>query len=452
VNVQRSAANLPRNLQAICYILNFADMFCLKKIILLLLGAATCLATDFQGASHLVAIDEEGIGYSKATPDSAIARLQKRLDDGESRLEFDEKFGYLPALLRELKVPLSSQILVFSKTSLQRERISPSNPRAVFFNDDVYLGWIPGSPLIEISVADPKMGGVFYTLEQSAVQRPNFKRNDQCLECHASTKSMGVPGHLIRSFETDDDGVVDLASGTSQVSHRTPFAERWGGWYVSGTHGEQVHRGNLIGKAAHLRQKTEPNFAGNCTNLSVYFDTAKFAAPHSDLVALMVLEHQAHMHNYLTRLNIEAARMIRTYGHANYLRSIVDGFVKYLLFAEEAPLAAPLAGTSTFRRDFEADGPRDSKGRSLREFDLTTRLFKYPCSYLIYSEAFDAIPDAAKEKIYEKLHAVLSGKDQSEAYAALEPKTRRAILEILLETKKDLPDYWHSGDKATAGN
>ena len=403
---------------------------------------AITFASDFQGATHLVPLDEDAIGYTKAQPDSAISRLQKKLDSGAATLEWDDKFGYLPSILKHLEVPASSQMLVFSKTSLQRERINPENPRALYFNDDVYLGWIPGAPLIELSVADPKMGGVFYTIEQKKLERPEFKRTDQCLECHASTKSMGVPGHLVRSFETDEDGVVDLASGTSQVNHRTPFEDRWGGYYVTGTHGDQIHRGNLIGKAAFEKQKTDPNHAGNLKELSKFINADKYKSPGSDIVALMVLEHQTHMHNYIARLNFEATIAMKTYGHVNYLKSIVEGFVRYTLFAEEAPLTAKVTGTSTFQCDFEKLGPRDSKGRSLRELDLTERMFKHPCSYLIYSEAFEALPAQLKEKIYARLFDVLTGKDTSDTYELLSSESRRAILEILADTKSDLPDYW----------
>ncbi|HEX7859619.1 MAG TPA: hypothetical protein VF773_04790 [Verrucomicrobiae bacterium] len=409
------------------------------------LTAAQCLpaqASDFQGATHLIPLDEDTIGYTKAQPDSAISRLQKKLETGDASLPWDDKYGYLPALLKELDIPDSSQMLVFSKTSLQRERISPDNPRALFFNDDVYIGWIPGAPLIEVSVADPKMGGVFYTIEQKKLDKPAFKRTDQCLECHASTKSMGVPGHLVRSFQTDEDGVIDLASGTSQVNHRTPFEERWGGWYVTGTHGDQTHRGNLIGKAAFQKQAKEPNHSGNIEDLAKFINTGKYKSPGSDIVALMVFEHQTHMHNYIARLNYEAMIMQKTYGHVNYLRSIVDGFVRYLLFADEAPLTAKVSGSSSFQRDFEKLAVRDSKGRSLRDFDLAVRMFKYPCSYLIYSEAFNALPSAVKEKVYAKMFNVLTSKDSSEAYNSLSNEDRRAILEILAETKSDLPSAW----------
>src|SRR5688572_14478216 len=271
-------------------------------------------------------------------------------------------------------------MLVFSKTSFQRERISPRTPRALFFNDDVYVGFIPGSPLMEVSTADPKLGGVFYTLDQSRMDTPRFVRTDQCLECHASAKSMGVPGHLVRSFATDEEGVVDLNSGISPVSHRTPLSERWGGWYVTGTHGDQTHRGNLVGKAAVERQKKEPNHSGNRTNLAAFFDVSRYPSPSSDLVALMVLEHQTHMHNFITRLNYAATIALGQYGHVDYLNSATEAFLKYLLFMEEAPLSGPIQGTSDFATAFAAEGPRDGQGRSLREFELRTRLFKYPCS------------------------------------------------------------------------
>jgi hypothetical protein len=252
-----------------------------------------------------------------------------------------------------------------------------------------------------------------------------------------------VPGHLVRSFETDEDGIVDLSSGASQVNDRTPFEERWGGWYVSGTHGKLTHRGNLIGKADFERQAKEPNFAGNMRDLSKFFDTKKYFGANSDIVALMVLEHQTHMHNFITRLNYESVAMLKAYGHVNYLKSIVEGFMKYMLFAEAAPLTSTVKGTSSFQEDFEKIGPKDSKGRSLRDFDLRTGLFKYPCSFLIYSEAFNNLPPEVKEKVYARLYEILSGKDTTPTYEYLSTDTRTAIMEILLETKSDLPEYFH---------
>ena len=397
---------------------------------------------DFQGATHMMPFDEEAIGYSKVAATGVVARLQARIDRGEVRFVYDKEFGYLPSLLDALRVPRSSQMLVFSKTSFQRERISPHHPRALFFNDDAYVGFVPGSPLLEISVADPKLGAVFYTLNQNTNTRPRFVRNDQCLECHASAKTMGVPGHLVRSFATDEDGVVDLSSGISLVNHRTPLAERWGGWYVTGQHGDQTHRGNLIGLAAFAKHEQAPHAAGNLEELKSFFDVSAYPGPHSDIVALMVLEHQTHMHNFITRLHYEAALALQTYGHVNYLKNISEAFLKYLLFTEEAPLTAAIQGTSGFTKDFAAQGPRDKRGRSLRDFDLQTRLFKYPCSFLIYSEAFDQLPERIKSRVYQQLWDILNGTETKPEFEVLTPATRRAILEILRDTKPGLPDYW----------
>ncbi len=414
---------------------------CLQFLLTLAL-AALAHAGDFQGSTHLMPYDEEAIGYSKSPDTNQLTRLQLRIDRGEVVLRFDPRHGYLPALLEALNISPNSQMLVFSKTSFQRERIHPASPRALYLNDDVYVGFVPGSPMLELSVADPHLGGVFYTLDQKETARPRFVRTDGCLECHASAKSMGVPGHLVRSFATDESGVVDLNSGTSLVNHRTPFAERWGGWYVTGTHGRQTHRGNLFGAEAFTRAAQEPNVAGNLTNLARYFDTSRYPAPGSDIVALMLLEHQSHQHNFITRLHYEATLALRQYGHLRYLRSAIHAFLKYTLFTEEAPLTAPIHGDPAYAAWFQTQGPKDPHGRSLRQLNLQTRLLEYPCSYLIYSEAFNALPQPLLDLLYQRLYEILSGQDSSPDFQSIPAPTRRAILDILRATKPDLPNYW----------
>jgi len=414
----------------------------LASLLTWLAGTTLGLRADFQGSTHIMPFDEDTIAYSKTKASGPVARLQERLDSGEIKLRYDDTYGYLPAVLEALKVPTNSQMLVFSKTSFQRERISPKNPRALYFNDEVYVGYVRGSPLMEASVADPKLGGVFYTLEQTRSDKPRFVRTDQCLECHASAKTMGVPGHLVRSFATDEAGIVDLNSGTSLVNHRTPIEERWGGWYVTGTHGQQTHRGNLIGKAAFDRQEKEPNYLGNVTELARFFDAAGYLTPQSDIAALMVLEHQTHTHNFITRLNYEATLALAQYGHIKYLKNISEAFLKYLLFTEEAPIRSPIHGVSGFSQSFSSQGPRDKQGRSLREMDLQTRLFKYPCSYLIYSPQFDNLPARMKDHLYQRLYDILTGKDTGPDFQNIPAPAKRAMLEILRDTKPGLPGYW----------
>lgn len=403
---------------------------------------ATAHAEDFQGADHPLEYDREPVNYSATQPNDPVAALQRKIASGEVRLNWDEKFGWLPSVLDAFGAKKSSQILVMSKTSLQRRHISPENPRSVFFGDDIYIGYIPGSPVMEISSVDPQLGGTFYFLEQEKVRKPKFIRSTDCLSCHGGQRSLGVPGHFVRSVPTDSNGELITLEEIRDIDQCTPLKDRWGGYYVTGKSGSQFHRGNLIGEGDMERFRREPGFKTNITDLRPFFDTTKYHGSGSDIVALMVLEHQAHMHNYIARLSIEARMMLATYGHVRYIRTQVDAFLRYLLFTEEFPLAQKIEGSPDFIRDFEARGISDSKGRSLRQFDLTTRLFKYPCSFLIYAPTFDAIEPQIKEVILQKLHDILTGKNTEEQFAKLKAEDRKAILEILLETKKNLPDYW----------
>jgi hypothetical protein len=423
----------------------------LRYLSLLLLVCSIARA-DFQGSTHMMPFDEDTIAYSKTESTGPVSRLQKAMADGKTNLKFDAKFGYLPSVLEALGISFDSQVLVFSKTSFQRERIDPENPRSLFFNDSVYIGYIPGSPLLEVSEVDPKLGAVFYTLDQTKAEHPKFARNDQCLECHASAKSMGVPGQLLRSFEVDVSGVVDLQSGTSMVDHTTPFADRWGGWYVTGTHGAQTHRGNLFGAKAFKQADKQPNYRGNITDLAQFIDVSKYPRNQSDIVSLMVLEHETHMHNFIARLSYETTIALQQYGKIDHLKSKVESFLQYALFTEEAPLTNAIKGSAAFVKEFEARGPADSKGRSLRQFDLNTRLFKYPCSFLIYSEQFDALQPQIKEMIYNQLFAILTGENKSPKFQTISPSNRQAILAILRETKKDLPESWRAPDRARVSN
>jgi len=178
-------------------------------------------------------------------------------------------------------------------------------------------------------------------------------------------------------------------------------------------------------------------------SLDSEIDAARFPAKSSDVVALMVLDHQAHMMNLITRTGWEA-RLAQNRDPKQMARveeAAVD-LVDYLLFVYEAPLTSPVHGTSGFAEAFTARGPVDAKGRSLRQLDLNRRLLKYPCSYMIYSDAFDAMPMLAKNAVYRRLWRVLSGAEHNEPYSHVSAADRTAILEILRATKKELPDYF----------
>jgi len=414
-------------------------------------AGGSALAQDFE---------QEPIRYSNSKPDNCVSRLIDRVQSGETMLQHDARFGYLKSLLAELDVPVSSQMLVFSKTSLQRHRIGPRTPRALYFNDEVYVGFCQEGEVLEISTADPQLGTVFYTLDQQGEPRPHFRRQfDTCLICHGSSQTKEVPGHVVRSVLADATGFPILSSGTYRIDQTSPLARRWGGWYVTGTHGDQRHLGNLIARP-RAEPETVDNSAGlNRTSLDDRVDAANYLSGHSDIVALMVLEHQTDAHNYITRANFLTRQATHYQQSLNRelgepedrvwdstksrIKNAGEPLVEYLLFSEEAKLTSPIRGTSGFAEEFVQRGPRDSRGRSLRDFDLATRLFKYPCSYLVYSPSFAALPPEVKTYVSRRMHEVLSGRDTSTKFAHLSAADRQAIREILDET---LPSWQCGGE------
>jgi hypothetical protein len=418
-------------------------------------AAALVAAPAIVAALPFDNIDEEPIRYSASQPRDAVARLQERIDRGEVKLAYDSVRGYLPAILKELKIPVSSQTLVFSKTSLQRDRISPHSPRALYFNDESYVGWVRSGGVMELISMDPQLGAVFYTLDQQFAEKPKLKRETyECLSCHNSTLTLQVPGLTMRSVFPGKDGLPFLQAGTEITTHESPMEESWGGWYVSGTHGEQRHLGNLTFR--NVDEANDPNRepGANVTDLRKLFAAQGYLTPHSDLVALMVQAHQTYVHNLITRAGYETRRALqyekalnrdlgrpadfRSDSTVSRIKSVCEPLLKGLLFSGQQPLAAPVSGSTKFSTEFASAGPKDKLGRSLRQLDLKKRLFRYPCSHLIYSQQMDALPAEAKEYVYRRLGEVLSGKETNEVYAHLTEADRKALREILLETKPEL--------------
>jgi hypothetical protein len=387
-----------------------------------------------------------------------VARLQARLDAGVATLPHDSAFGYLPALLRTLGIPLSSQGLVFSRTSLQTDRITPWSPRALYFNDDVYIGYVQESHFLEIASMHPTRGAVFYTLTQDATEKPAFERETRtCLMCHQSRATTGgVPGLMVLSSITDKYGYPITGVHDGGMTDATPIRQRWGGWYVTGTHGTGTtgaagHSGNVysplfrheIPDKQRYRTELDLTVESDRTHLEGKFDPSPYPSAHSDIVALMVLVHQTTVHNLLAGLH-EIAEVtppsVADAGagesaEATRLNGAVERLLRAMLFVQEAPLAGPMRGTTSFAQDFASLGPRDARGRSLRDFDLERRLFRHPLSFLIYSESFDALPEVAERVFYQRLDAILRGEEQDAAYAHLTAADRTAIREILEATK-----------------
>src|ERR1700722_7254074 len=397
-----------------------------------------------------VPLDDPAIQYAGPVSDP-IAQVEKQLESQKIKLEnAPNGWGYLPAVLKHLNINIDSQVLVFSRTSIQTSHISPQTPRAIYFNDDTDVGFVQNGEVLELSSIDPQKGAVFYSLDTEKSARPEFSRRDDCLRCHQGAPTMGIPGLMISSVHPITDAEARESHGSAFITDdRTSFEERWGGWYVTGTSGSQVHLGNN----PELTDPLNPGRASkegtqNLTSLADRFNTSRYLAPTSDMVALMTLEHQTRMNNLMTRIGWDARIALRegkgTLDPAarDRINPEIEEMLGYMLFVDEAPLKQPVAGASAFSKTFPERPPRDPKGRSLRDFDLQKRLFRYPLSFLIYSAAFDAMPGIVRERVYQRLYDILTGQDKSQKFAAISPAGRQAILEIVRATKPKLPEYW----------
>ena len=426
---------------------------------LLLAVIAATTVSGQRGGAFRGSRDHPAIQYTNGPVDNVVAELNARLEAGELDLRWEGRSGYLRSVLDAFDLRVESQVLAFSPTSFQTEYIEFDNPRAVYFTDNVALGWVRGAEVLEIAAFDRTQGSVFYTLPQTPDEEPRFERRETCLACHLSWDTLGVPGLQVMSMFPLSKDPNAYASGHF-VDHRSRLEDRWGGWYVTGTHGDTAHMGNVEVKDVDDPHATFGVVPPVLESMEGRFDIEGYPTPYSDIVALLVLDHQVHMTNLITRIGWEARRVAfresqvapedrgRSTDDGRF-REIVDEaaveLVDYLLFVDEAPLPAGIGGAAGFAEAFAARGPHDGGGRTLREISLDGRLFRYPCSYLIYSDAFDALPDVALDAIYRRLWAVLSGEVTGSPYVQLTPADRQAIVEILRETKPGLPDYFTLG-------
>ena len=344
----------------------------------------------------------------------AVEKFQKRLAAGAAALKFEGRPGYLRSVLRALGISSSSQMLVFSKTSLQIEKIGPKTPRAIYFNDDTYVAWTPGAPFLEVASMDSVHGAILYVIKNEPQESPEFIRQTfACLSCHGGSRSEGVPGVMMRSVYPSSDGQPMLQRGSYLTSDASPMAERWGGWYVTGTHGGQRHMGNVTVEGAT-----------GVASPSVLPDAGAYLTPHSDIVALTVAAHQMRVQNLLTRANQGVRSALRdmavvhpdlqpgeiSESAASRIRSVCEPVADALCMKDESSLAEPIRGTSRFAAEYSAAGPRDSQGRSLRELDLATRLFKYRVSPMVYSRGLASLPPEGRDTVLAMLRARLEGK------------------------------------------
>ena len=250
---------------------------------------------------------------------------------------------------------------------------------------------------------------------------------------------MYVPGIITRSNIVADDGHVVPQTGTQEVTHQTPHPDRWGGWFVttekaSIPYAQRAHEGNITFSGK-----------GNTSN-QVFVDwlesapeTRGYLSSSSDIATLLVFDHQMHAVNLLTRLNWEARIAGDQKTPSPEVSALVNELSDYLLFVGEAPPLVQLVPLPGFAKDLEARTPKDRQGRSLGQLDLDRRLMRYPCSYMVYSEAFDGLPPVVKNAVYRRMIQILSGADRQPKYSRLSSDDRRSVLEILRNTKPGFP-------------
>ncbi len=424
-----------------------------RKLALTALATFGMVLVGLRLSAQQDSFERPPIDYLNADVHDPVSELASKLESGDKKLDYDKTFGYLKSVLKALDVPVSSQTLVFSKTSLQLQKISPRRPRSLYFNDEVYVGFCQQGDVLEFAATDAKQGATFYTLEQLDDGKPKIVRDrGVCLSCHASNRTQNVPGYLVRSVFTDVAGQPKLGSKTFTTDHTSDIKDRWGGWYVTGQHGSMRHMGNTLSKGGE--SDFDRDAGANEVDLTRRFRSESYLSHHSDIVALMVLEHQTQMHNAIAAANYETRQAIYQSHQMNdiltrpkdYLSdsakrritASADRVLKYLLMCDEFRLTDTVSGSTQFAEEFAARGKKDSKGRSLRDFDLKTRLFKYPCSYLIDSDAFSGLPNEVLSEVIPRLIAILEGRDKSKEYAHLSPEIRRDIMEILRETEPQL--------------
>lgn len=392
----------------------------------LALAAIACVAADAQ---------------IESTVRDRVAALSETLSSRP--LDRDPQTGYLRALLRRLEIPLESQLLVFSKTGVQHAFTGPRTPRALYFDESVVVGYVPAAPAVEIIAHDPVEGVAFYTLDQQA-DAPRPVRQRSCLGCHESASTRDVPGFIVRSHTVDDAGNVlarPMTPISHDVTHATGHPERWGGWLVTleGTappYAQRAHQGNIT-------------FTPEGNTSSGVFVEWMASAPEargypsamSDIVALLAFDHQMPAINLMTRLNFTARRAAaeaRSGPADREVDALAAELAAYLLFADEAAMPVPLTPRAGFAKALAARTPHDPRGRSLAQIDGEVRLLRYPCSYMIYSSAFEALPAAVRQNVYRRMIAILTG-PADKRFERTSAADRLAVLEILRATKQDFP-------------
>lgn len=368
--------------------------------------------------------------------------LKDDLEQGKLNLDESSEKAYLESLLKALRIPVSTQMVVYSTTSLQLSLISPRTPRSIYFNEDLYLGYVQGGR-IEIVSIDPEIGGIFYIFDiPRNGARPVAERSERCMKCHADEDTHEVPGVVIKSVIPGPTG-GSLESYRRRLSgHEIPISDRFGGWHVTGADDVKPHWGNLTGRFTPEGIVTTPLPPGQQFNWDV------FPVATSDLLAHLLHEHQAGFVNRVVQAHYRLRTALKD-GNGRLrsedrpmINEQVEELTRYLLFAGEAPLPAAFAGDSRLKDEFLATRRVSKAGDSLKDFDLETHLFRNRCSYMIYSPMFQSLPEGFKKLLYSRIAKALAPSPSDPEFSHLPNPEKGRIKAILNETLPGLPENW----------
>lgn len=400
----------------------------------------TALAVETQ-----VAFKEPPHKYLEHRPQDRFARLQKQIESGEIRLDTTDDKTFLHSLLKALDVPVSSQLLVFSASSLQSEIINPRNPRALYFSEDLYLGFVPGGK-IEIIAMDPEMGAMFYIFERLRPGGgvPPITRSDKCFNCHAGNATKRVPGLIAESLLPMLSGASLETYRRDEQGHQIPLDKRFGGWHLTGKHHLKENLANLMGRTSSSRgfEKTrvEP---GQMSDLNLHL------RPTSDILPHLLHEHQIGFENrvfhaaYVMRQLLAEGRGSLSMAAKPEVEKLAEELARYILFVDEAELPTEgIEGDPEFIQEFQRNKKSVSAGPSLKDFDLKNRIFKYRASYMLYTDSWQKLPLMLRERVYFKMAEGLRDQNPNPVYTHLPVEEKRAIRAIMKETVPGLPTWW----------
>ena len=378
--------------------------------------------------------------YWERPPQDAVTAALAKIQSGELKVDTSSDRAFVASLLGALKVPVSSQLLVYSATSMQSGIINPRNPRALYFNDEIYVGFVPGG-LVEIMGVDPELGGVFYIFDKPQPgQLPRTDRSTRCFNCHAGSATMRIPGLLAESVAPIISGASYENYRRDEQGHQIPLADRFGGWHVTSAKPFGETKANIFARSDGSGVKIVKVKPGEM------WDIEKHLLPSSDILPHLIHEHQIGFDNQV----IHAAYLAREIGDKGRTPTLADdkrlnekatALVRYILFTDEAKLPpSGIAGDEKYAADFLSNKKASGTGLSLKDLDLKTRMFKHRCSYMLYTPQWQKLPAMIKNRVYAGMKLALSGKDRN--YAYLSAQERLAIVSILRETLPDLPANW----------